>query len=226
MLDVGAASRLRFKLLGQPLLAACGDPGSIRISAQKGVALLAYLAMHQGAAVNRAVLADLLWSDRVDAQARQNLRQLILTLRRDLGPRHIALLQTDDQSMSLATDTTDVDAVQLETWAKNPDPTVRVRCLELPWGSFLDGFSIGAEAFDEWATAERHRLDAIAARVFSDLAKQFDAAGDGERAILAMERLTAIDPADEERLRRLLILDARYRGPDAALARAKELVAG
>ena len=57
--------------------------------------------------------------------------------------------------------------------------------------------------------AERHRLDAIATRVFSDLAKQFDAAGDGERAILAMERLIAIDPADEERLRRLLKLEAR-----------------
>ena len=84
--------------------------------------------------------------------------------------------------------------------------------------------SIGVGSFDEWVAAERHRLDAIATRVFSDLAKQFDAGGDGERAIQAMERLVAIDPADEERLRRLLILEARYRGPDAALARAKELV--
>ena len=224
MLDVGTPGGLRFKLLGQPLLA-CSGPGSVRISAQKGLALLAYLAMHQGAPVSRAILADLLWSDRGDANARQNLRQLILTLRRDLGSRHVYLLHTDDQSISLATETTDVDAVQFEAWAKNPDPAARVRCLEIPWGSFLDGFSIGAEAFDEWALAERHRLDAIATRVFSDLAKQFDAAGDGERAILALERLIAIDPTEEERHRRLLLLEARYRGADAALARGRELAA-
>jgi TolB-like protein/Flp pilus assembly protein TadD len=59
--------------------------------------------------------------------------------------------------------------------------------------------------------------------VFSDLAKQFDAAGDGERAILALERLVAIDPTEEERHRRLLALEARYRGADAALARGREL---
>lgn len=220
MLDVGAPSRLRFKLLGRPLLA-CGDTGSVRISAQKGFALLVYLAMNQAAPVNRAILADLLWSDRVDAQARQNLRQLILTLRRDLSPRHVAVLQTDDQSVSLATEAADVDAVQFEAWAK--DPALRARCLELPWGSFLDGFSVGSEAFDEWVVAERHRLDAIATRVFSDLAKQFDAAGDGERAILALERLITIDPGEEERHRQLLRLEAHYRGADAALARGREL---
>src|SRR6185436_9765612 len=90
---------------------------------------------------------------------------------------------------------------------------------------FLDGFSVGAERFDEWIVAERHRLDAIATRVFSELARQFDEAGDGEHAILATERLIAIDPVEEERHRRLLALEARYRGPDAAFARAKELVA-
>ncbi|MBX9778590.1 MAG: tetratricopeptide repeat protein [Xanthobacteraceae bacterium] len=224
MLDIGAPGRLLFKLLGQPAIAS-GDRDPVRISAQKGLALLAYLAMRQGASVNRAILADLLWSDRAEAQARQNLRQLILTLRRDLGPRHVALLQADDQSISLTAEIATVDAVQFEAWAKNSDPAVRARCLELSWGSFLDGFSIGAEAFDEWVVAERHRLDAIATRVSSDLVKQFDQAGDGERAILAMERLVAIDSVDEERHRRLLALEARYRGPDAALARAKELVA-
>jgi TolB-like protein/DNA-binding SARP family transcriptional activator len=224
MLDVGAPSRLRFTLLGRPRLAG-GDVSSVRISAQKGLALLAYLAMQRGAAVSRAVLADLLWGDRIDAQARQNLRQLILTLRRDLRPRHGALLQADDQSIALAAEMADVDAVQFETWAGSSDLKVKMRCMERPWGPFLNGFSVGAEAFDEWAAAERHRIDAIATRAFSDLARQFDSAGDGERAILAMERLIAIDPAEEERHRRLLLLERRYRGADAALARGKELAA-
>jgi hypothetical protein len=70
MLDIGVPSRLRFRLLG-PAQVMRGDAGAIRITAQKGFALLAYLAMHQGAPVGRALLADLLWGDRIDAKARQ-----------------------------------------------------------------------------------------------------------------------------------------------------------
>jgi TolB-like protein/Tfp pilus assembly protein PilF/DNA-binding SARP family transcriptional activator len=225
MLEARPLGRIRFQLLGQPGLFAGHSNTAVRVSTQKGFALLAYLALNAGRPVGRGVLADLLWGDRAEAQARQNLRQAILTLRRDLGAAGSASLNADDQSVSLAVEADDVDALQFAACAASADPAQRQRCLEIPWAPFLGNFSVGAEAFDEWAAAERHRLDTIATRVFSDLAKQFDAAGDGERAILATERLVAIDPVDEERLRRLLMLEARYRGPDAALARAKELVA-
>jgi TolB-like protein/DNA-binding SARP family transcriptional activator/cytochrome c-type biogenesis protein CcmH/NrfG len=225
MLEARPLGRIRFQLLGQAGLFAGHSNAAVRVSTQKGFALLAYLAMNAGRPVSRGVLADLLWGDRTEAQARQSLRQAILTLRRDLGAAGSASLNVEDQSASLAIEPDDVDALQFAACAVSADPAQRQRCLQIPWAPFLDNVSVGAEPFDEWATAERHRLDAIATRVFSDLAKQFDAAGDGERAILATERLIAIDPTDEERLRRLLILEARYRGPDAALARAKELVA-
>lgn len=224
MLDASAPTKLRFRLLGQTTLDS-GGSDTVRISAQKGFALLVYLAMHPGRAVSRSVLADLLWSDRGEAQARQNLRQAILTLRRDLRPSHSAILQADDQSVTLAADAADVDAVQFAAWAGATDPVERQRCLDAPWGSFLDGFSVGAEAFDSWVVAERHRLDSIATKTFAELASQLDAAGDGERAIRALERLIAIDPGEEERHRRLLSLEARYRGADAALAEAKRLAA-
>jgi TolB-like protein/DNA-binding SARP family transcriptional activator len=211
-------------LLGPAALSA-EQSGSVRISSQKCVALLAYLAMHCGRPVGRAVLADLLWGDRVEAQARQSLRQAILTLRRDLGAACSSLISIDDQALMLTLAPEDVDALQFASWAVSPHPVDRERCLDAPWAPFLENFSVGAEPFDEWVAAERHRLDALATRVFSDLAKQFDAAGNGERAILALERLIAIDPVEEERHRRLLALEARYRGPDAALARAKEMAA-
>jgi DNA-binding SARP family transcriptional activator/TolB-like protein/Tfp pilus assembly protein PilF len=222
MLESRLSGRLRIQLLGRPTLSA---GSSLRLSSQKGLALFLYLAMNSGRPVERAVLADLLWGDRVEAQARQNLRQAILTLRRDLGPAAASLLSVDDQSVSLAVEPDDVDALQFAAWATSPDLAQRQRCPDLAWAPFLDGFSVGSERFDEWVVAERHRLDAIATRVFSELAKQFDEAGDGERAVQAMERLVAIDPVDEERQRRLLTLEARHRGPDAALARAKEFVA-
>jgi TolB-like protein/DNA-binding SARP family transcriptional activator/cytochrome c-type biogenesis protein CcmH/NrfG len=225
MLEARSLGRIRFQLLGQAGLFAGHSGTAVRVSTQKGFALVAYLAMNAGRPVSRGVLADLLWGDRAEAQARQSLRQAILTLRRDLGAAGSASLNADDQSLSLTVVAEDVDALQFAACAASADPAQRQRCLQIPWAPFLDNFSVGVEAFDEWATAERHRLDVLATRVFSDLAKQCDAAGDGERAILAVERLIAIDPVDEERVRRLLLLEARYRGPDAALARAKELVA-
>jgi DNA-binding SARP family transcriptional activator/TolB-like protein len=217
--------RLRFQVLGQAALFAGQAGAPLRITAQKGLALLAFLAMHPRRPIGRGMLADLLWGDRAEAQARQSLRQAILTLRRDLGPACSPFVCVDDQSLSLAIDADDVDALQFASWAASADPAQRQRCLNIPWAPFLDDFSVTAEPFDEWVAAERHRLDAVATRVFSDLANQFDQAGDGPRAILALERLIAIDPVEEERHRRLLALENRYRGPDAALARAKELAA-
>src|SRR5262249_58229222 len=83
----------------------------------------------------------------------------------------------------------------------------------------------GAEGFDEWAVAERQELDATAGRVFAELAEKFEAAGDAGRAIASLERLIAIDPAEEHRHRRLLALVAKTRGADAALVRGKTLIA-
>lgn len=224
MLESKPSAKIRFQLLGPPALFA-GQTDDIRVSGQKSLALLIYLAMHAGRPVKREVLADLLWGDRVETQARQSLRQTVLMLRRDLGPIYSAALAADGQSILLAVEASDVDALQFAAQATSPDLAQRLQCLDVPWAPFLDSFSVSAEPFDEWLIAERHRLDAIATRVFSDLAKHFDAAGDGERAIAALERLVAIDPGEEDRHRRLLQLEARYRGADAALARAKLLAA-
>ena len=223
-MDATASDQLRFRLLGEATLRVAGID-SHRVFPQKGLALLVYLAMNRGRPVSRAVLADLLWGNRVDSQARQNLRQCILTLRRDLGPTLGRALVVEDQSLALAVDRVEVDALRFVACAGAADPTERRRCLDLPWGPFLGSFSTGAEGFDEWAAAERQGLDTTAARVFVELAERFDGAGDGELAIAALERLIAIDPAEEHRHRRLLALEARTRGADAALARGKMLTA-
>jgi len=223
MLEARPTANVRIRLMGNAVLSA-GDSGDIRIASQKGLALVAYLAMNAGRPVERVVLADLLWGDRPEALARQNLRQAILTLRRGLGPYHSALY-VDDQSAALAVKPDNVDAIYFAACATSAVDAQRESCLELPWAPFLDRLEVGAEPFDEWARAERHRLETIATRVFSDLAGRFEAAGDGERAIRALERLIVIDPIAEERHRRLLALEARYRGADAALARARGLVA-
>jgi DNA-binding SARP family transcriptional activator/TolB-like protein len=222
--DAISPAQLRFRLLGEATVCVAGAD-SHRVIPQKGLALLIYLAMHRGRPISRAVLADLLWGDRVDSQARQNLRQCVLTLRRDFGPTLPRALVVEDQSLALPIDRVEVDALQFVACAGAADAIERRGCLDLAWGPFLGGFSTGAEGFDEWAAAERQALEATAVRAFAELTEQFDAAGNSEFAITALERLIAIDPAEEHRHRRLLALEARTRGPDAALARGRMLAA-
>jgi DNA-binding SARP family transcriptional activator/TolB-like protein/Tfp pilus assembly protein PilF len=222
--DAISPAQLRFRLLGEATVCVTGADNH-RVIPQKGLALLIYLAMHRGRPISRAVLADLLWGDRVDSQARQNLRQCVLTLRRDFGPTLRRALVVEDQSLALPIDRVEVDALQFVACAGAADAIERRGCLDLPWGPFLGGFSTGAEGFDEWAAAERQAFEATAVRAFADLTEQFDAAGDREFAIMALERLIAIDPAEEHRHRRLLALEARTRGADAALARGRMLAA-
>jgi DNA-binding SARP family transcriptional activator/TolB-like protein/cytochrome c-type biogenesis protein CcmH/NrfG len=215
-------SRLTFRLLG-PLPRIIGTGGEILVSSKKGLALLAYLAMHCGERIDRSALATLLWSDHTDAQARQNLRQTLHTLRRDLGAEVADVLIANETAVALDVTPDAVDALAFVATAGSGDLTQRQRCLDIAWDTFLHSFSTGADTFDEWAISEQHRIGLIATRAFSELAARFDAEGDGDRAILAVERLVQIDPSDEETHRRLLKLEARHRGAETALARARAL---
>ena len=113
-MDATVPVQLRFRLLGEATLSVAGADNH-RVLPQKGLALLVYLAMNRGRTISRAVLADLLWGDRVDSQARQSLRQCILTLRRDFGPALGRALVVEDQSLALAVDGVEVDALQFVT---------------------------------------------------------------------------------------------------------------
>ncbi len=74
----------RLRLHGPPLIDGDGhDAGAIALSAREA-ALLAWL--HLEGPTPRARLAGLLWPAGTDAQARANLRQLLVRLRRNAGP--------------------------------------------------------------------------------------------------------------------------------------------
>ena len=79
-------SCMRLSLLGG--FAALDPEGrEIEISAKKGRALLAVVALSPAGSCSRARLANLLWSDRGDDQARGSLRQTLALLRKELSGR-------------------------------------------------------------------------------------------------------------------------------------------
>lgn len=100
---------------------------------RRAQAMLAYLASQPGFRAERGLLADLLWSDRSEAQARASLRQELSMLKRLLPE---GLLSADRQAVWL-------------------DPDL-VQCARGD-GDFLQGFDLASEGFEDWLRAERAR---------------------------------------------------------------------
>jgi DNA-binding SARP family transcriptional activator len=197
------------------------DARPLRINARKGRALLAYLAMQPNYRASREQLANLLWCDRSDAEARHNLRQCLLTLRRSLGLAHDDALNVFGEDVSLNPKRIDIDVSEFQRLAESNDGEVLARASSLYRGEFLAGLFLNIESFDEWLQGERKRLESTAVGVFERLAKLQSDAGDGAAAIATGERLVACDPLREDWQQLLIGLYARHRSPATALAHAK-----
>jgi TolB-like protein/DNA-binding SARP family transcriptional activator/Tfp pilus assembly protein PilF len=214
---------MRLQLLGRFVAGSEGaSPRVVQISAPRHRGLLAYLAMHPAQAETRERLATLLWSDRSEKQARQGLRQLLLTLRQELAAAGFHPLRVDRDMVALDPALISVDARELLALAQSEAPGPKL--YEIAFGTFLDGLTVESEAFEEWLRAERLRLDAAAAGLFRRYVEKEDVAGNGALALHAAERLVALDPVAEAPQRMLLALLAKYRGPQAALAQGQSFL--
>ena len=92
-------------------------------------------------------------------------------------------------------------------------------------GEFLATLHLDIDNFREWVRGERHRIAALAAVAFENLASERDAAGDGRGAVAAAERLVAVEPLREDWHRLLIGLHSRHLGRASAVGRARELAA-
>ena len=199
------------------------DARPLQLNSRKGRALLAYLAMQPGYRASREQLANLLWGDRSDAEARHNLRQCLLVLRRSLGTVHGEVLNVLGEDVSLNPKWINIDVSEFQRLAESNDREALASAAALYRGEFLAGLFLNIEVFDEWLRDERKRLESTAVGVFERLAKLQSDAADGGAAIATSERLVACDPLREDWQRLLIGLYARHRSPAAALAHAKNL---
>ena len=106
--------------------------GSVPLSglSRRAQGMLAYIALQPRMRAERSALADLLWSDRSEEQARASLRQELSQLRKVLGET--------------------VHADRQAVWLDEAAVTVR-----RDNGSFLQGFDLPSEAFEDWLRQER-----------------------------------------------------------------------
>jgi hypothetical protein len=112
---------------------------SIDTLSRRGQAMLAYLANQSGMRAERAFLADLLWSDRSEEQARASLRQELSVLRRTL-PEGV------------------LDANRQHVWLM----PARVGIVSGK-GTFLQGFDLASEGFEDWLRVMRSGDDGLGA---------------------------------------------------------------
>jgi DNA-binding SARP family transcriptional activator/TolB-like protein/Tfp pilus assembly protein PilF len=215
-------SDIYLRVLGRFAVLTDGGAGlELRVSARKGQALLAYLAMHPERSASREHLAALFWGQ--DERARHSLRQCLVSLRRDLQ-NHADILLMDANTVGLDPVRLRVDAVEFVSLAESAEASDLERAAELYRGECLSEFSFG-EPFDSWLNRTRGQLEDKAARVFEKCAELADARGDGRQAIAAAERLIALDTFREDWQRTALRIYARHRGREFALAHADACVA-
>ena len=92
---------LQLRLLGSFEASDAARAKVIAIGAKKNRALLGYLALQPNQSATRGALANLLWSDRDEAHARNSLRQSLLSLKKDLGEVHPAPIQLQEDLIGL-----------------------------------------------------------------------------------------------------------------------------
>ena len=90
-------------LLG-PFSLADVSGSDLPVKSKKAKGLLAFLARPIGKSRSREEILALLWSDRSEAQGRASLRQVLVGLRKDLGPEFSDVLIAETDFVSLNPD--------------------------------------------------------------------------------------------------------------------------
>jgi DNA-binding SARP family transcriptional activator len=196
---------------------------------RKSLALLAYLAI-TGHAHSRGVLAGMFWEASTEANARANLRKVLVDLKRPLCC-HLAITRLEvgfDKGSSYWLDVEEFDRRIDRSLARDRVPLTRegatalTEAVALYRGDFLDGLCVhNAPAFEQWMLMEREHLRLQALRALDALVDHHAARGDIARAIACTERLLALEPAQEEAHRRRMALLACSGQRAAALRQYK-----
>lgn len=188
----------------------------------KAPALLAYLAV-TGRAHQRDHLATLLWGEMGDADARNNLRQVLTNLRK-LVDAHLLVSRDTIGFNAHAPYFLDVETFEHHLQrAQALPPAQQALALQaataLYTGEFLAGFFVrDAPEFEEWMLAQKARLRDLALHALHTQTQLQLMRAQYSQVIDSVGRVLAIDPWREEAHRQLMTALVRSGQRSAALA--------
>jgi DNA-binding SARP family transcriptional activator len=199
---------IQLTLLGPPAVAA-GGPVTPPLGA-KALALLAYLAL-EPREHTREELADLLWGESPEHEARASLRQVLKQVRAALGDA----VRGDRREVALA-GPIQCDVLRFRQLA-DEDPAAAA-AMDIP--RFLSGFSVRhAPKFEEWLAETRadllHRYTQVLSRLVGEAMGQWR----WRDAMEVADRWLACDPYSDEAVR--LAIEASYLSGDRGTALAR-----
>ncbi|MBK7917848.1 MAG: hypothetical protein IPJ94_16620 [Chloroflexi bacterium] len=202
-----------------------GDAPISGFVSNKAPALLAYLAV-TGRTHQRDVLAALLWGEMTDADAKNNLRQMLTNLRKLVDP-HLFITRETVGWNTAVPHTLDVAQFEhhLHT-ARGADQFTRIAALQqasiLYQGDFLAGFYVrDAPEFEEWLLAQRARYRELMLHTLHTLAEHHLGRGEYSQAIDSATHLLTLEPWREEAHRQLMMAQLRSGQRSAALSQYK-----
>ncbi|MCL4262467.1 MAG: hypothetical protein KJ069_04600 [Anaerolineae bacterium] len=184
---------LKLSLLG-PLELAFDDIPITDLASAKAQALLCYLAMN-GRAHSRQTLAGLLWGDSPEADARRNLRGVVMKLRERFDP----YLLVNFQTVAFNGESTYwLDVAQFRAGTRAHELEQLRHCVALYRGEFLeDLFVRQAPEFETWLQQQRAQLHQQAIAVHTLLANVLREQGEWEEGLAVARRLVALDSTRE-----------------------------
>lgn len=172
-----------------------GEPAEEVVRHEKGVALLAYLAAEAiQQRVPREEVASLLWPDRTDERARNNLR---VTLSRLRDASDVTLIRgKGGPTLWLNTDRVRSD---VRAFQRALDEDEAAEAVALYRGDFLAGFHVpDASAFNRWVDRRRGEFRRQAYRAALSWGERAQSENDLEVAEAAYRRALDLEPLREE----------------------------
>ncbi|MCB8927241.1 MAG: hypothetical protein H6652_16620 [Ardenticatenaceae bacterium] len=206
---------LNLALLG-PLQVEIDNEPLIGLDSGKAQALLCYLAVN-GRSHSRHALANLLWGELPESDARRNLRGVLLRLRQHVEP----YLQISHQTVSVHPDApVQVDTAVFQQAIRNGEKPGDgwQTAVELYRGEFLQEFYIRqAPEFDNWLQEQRLWFHNQAVAAHDAWATQLQMQHNFEHGIQIARQLLALEPTREASHRLLMQLLAQSGQRPAAL---------
>jgi TolB-like protein/DNA-binding SARP family transcriptional activator len=201
-------SEVTVKLLGG-FEVRVGSGPALSFPTRKAKALLAYLAVCPGKSHSRSDLANLLWGDRGDEQARASLRQALTYLRNALTPAGDEVLVVQGDLVSVDAAVIQVDVCMLESLVAQGTPEALERAAALYRGEFLEGFDLREPEFNDWLRDERAHLRKVVTEALKELLKYHMENDHSTEGLQTADQLLAIDPLQEDVHRAVMRLHLR-----------------
>jgi len=198
------------------------DGTLVSVPLAKGTALYAYLILTAPKMQSRDRLCDLLWTEYPRTQARANLRQTLMRLRRAFAPVEDPFM-VSGETIGLRSNGFVADARRFYKLARSDTPDDWTQAIELYTGDLMAGFNIDAPAFDEWLLIERQHLMDLATIAGRRLLMHHKSAGRLDDAIVVAHRLLALDDLREDVHRTLIGLLDKAGRTDAAISQYHKL---